>query len=298
MKWRDIGYRLEGAVLHAAMRLVRLLSPVAASNLGGAIARTIGPLLPVSRVADANLRLALPALDAAARKRVVRGVWDNLGRTVGELPHLPGLRMTPDGPGFEVVGSEHLQRLAAEGGPAMLFSGHIANWELLIPVAAAHGVAMALVYRAASNPIADAIINDLRREAIGVVTMFPKGADGARRSMAHLRAGGVLGMLTDQKMGDGIAVPLFGHPAMTASAGAALALRFHCKLLPAHAERLGPARYRVIVEPPMPLPDTGDRAADVLALTTAMNGCLERWIRARPAEWLWLHRRWPKELLT
>jgi KDO2-lipid IV(A) lauroyltransferase len=128
--------------------------------------------------------------------------------------------------------------------------------------------------------------------------MFPKGAEGARGALRHLLAGGVLAMLVDQKMNDGIAATLFGHRAMTASAGAALALRFRCKLLPAHAERLGPARLRIVVEAPLPLPDSGDRAADVTALTQAMNGCVERWIAARPAEWLWLHRRWPKELQT
>ena len=39
---------------------------------------------------------------------------------------------------------------------------------------------------------------------------------------------------------------------------------------------------------------TGDRQADILAATTRMNQVLERWVRARPQEWLWLHRRWPK----
>ncbi len=45
----------------------------------------------------------------------------------------------------------------------------------------------------------------------------------------------------------------------------------------------------------MAIPDTGDRRADMLAMTQAMNGYLERWIRARPESWLWMHRRWPKE---
>ena len=289
---RDLQFRFEAAVLWLALRLVRLLSPVAASNLGAAVARTLGPLLPVSRVADANLRLAFPGMDAAARTAVVRGVWDNLGRTVAEIPHLPKLR-------WEIAGAEHIAAVRRAGGPALFFSGHIANWEVLTPAAAANGVLLAGVYRAATNPYADRLINALRREAIGAETkMFPKGAEGARGALAHLRSGGVLAMLVDQKMNDGIAAPFFGHPAMTPSAGAALALRFRCPLIPAHVERLGPARLGIVVEAPLPLPDTGDRAADTASLTAAMNACLETWIRARPAEWLWLHRRWPKEFYT
>jgi KDO2-lipid IV(A) lauroyltransferase len=41
------------------------------------------------------------------------------------------------------------------------------------------------------------------------------------------------------------------------------------------------------------LPDSGDRDADALALMAAINDRLEAWIRARPEQWLWTHRRWP-----
>ena len=124
--------------------------------------------------------------------------------------------------------------------------------------------------------------------------MFPKGAAGARLALAHLSRGGYLGMLMDQKMNDGIEARFFGRPAMTAPALAALALRFRCPVVPAHVQRVGPARFRLVCEEPLDLPDTGDRQADILAVTQAVNDRLERWIRARPEGWLWLHRRWPK----
>ena len=79
---------------------------------------------------------------------------------------------------------------------------------------------------------------------------------------------------------------------MTAPALAAFALRFRCPVLPAHVERIGPVRFRMVLDAPLALPDSGDRAADIAALTREVNATLERWIRARPAEWLWLHRRW------
>ncbi len=269
---------------------------MAASNLGGAVARAIGPLLPVSRVADANLLLALPELDAAARRRVVRGVWENLGRTVSEMPHVAGLRETASGPGLELVGGAVVDRLAAQGGAAIFVSGHLANWEVLQVAAREHGVPFGYVYRAASNPVVDGIVVELRRRVAGAgIPHFPKGAAGARGILGHLRAGGRVAMLVDQKMNDGIAAPFFGHPAMTAPSAAALALRFRCPLVLAHAERLGPARFRVVCEAPLDLPDSGDRQADIAALTATLNGALERWIRARPGEWLWLHRRWPKQ---
>jgi Kdo2-lipid IVA lauroyltransferase/acyltransferase len=291
-------HRAEAAVAASLLWLVGRLSPTAASNLGGFVARAIGPWLPVSRVAYRNLELALPELDHAARRRIVRGVWDNLGRTACELPHVASLRQnTPSGPGWEMVGEEHLVALAERGGPAIFFSGHIANWEMLPPAVAAYGMVFSSMYRGAKNPLIDRMLIRLRHKALGAeVPQFAKGAAGARAALAHVNRGGFLGMLMDQKMNDGIPARLFGREAMTAPALAAIALRLRCPVIPGHVERIGPARFRLVCEAPMDLPDSGDRQADVAAVTQRVNDWLERWIRARPEEWLWVHRRWGREV--
>jgi Kdo2-lipid IVA lauroyltransferase/acyltransferase len=288
--------RVEAGLVAAAFGLMRMLGPVRASNLGGVVLRAIGPRLPVSRVADTNLRLALPGLDATARRRIIRGVWENLGRTVCEMPHVPFLGPTASGPGWELEGVEIARMIAAHPGPVIFFSGHIANWEMHAAVAHGFGVSLSLAYRAPDNPIVDARMAAIRAQASGGAPLFAKGAKGARGMVQHLMSGGRLGMLMDQKMNDGIAVPFFGHPAMTAPALAALALRHRCLVVPVNMIRLGPARFREVCEMPLALPDTGDRQADIVALTTAVNQHLEQWIRERPESWLWLHRRWPKEL--
>lgn len=290
-------HQAEALMARTALHLLRALGPAASSNLAGMLSRAIGPLLPVSRIADANLREALPELDAAARRRVVRGVWDNLGRTVGELPHLASLHETATGAGWELVGDDTLRWLAAKGGAAIFFSGHIGNWEVLPLATARRGVPSAALYRPADNQEIDRLILELRRASPGAnEKLFPKGAHGARQTLLHLRQGGYVGLLQDQKMNDGIEARFFGRPAMTASALAALALKFGCAVLPTYAQRIGPARFRVTYEPLLTLPASGDRAADIAALTQTVNDRLEDWIRAKPESWLWLHRRWPKEL--
>jgi KDO2-lipid IV(A) lauroyltransferase len=293
----SLSQRIEAGATSLAIGLLRRLSPESASNLGGWVARTIGPILPVSRIADANLRLALPELSQAERRRIIHAVWDNLGRTAGELPHVSRLSRNPHGPGWQATGAEILEEQARRGGPAIFFSGHIGNWEMLPPAVASFGIRMSSMYRAAANKRVDAMIVGLRKEAMGGdLPMFPKGATGARGALAHLMKGGFLGLLVEQTMNDGIPVEFFGHRAMTASALAALALRFRCPVIPGYIDRLGPARLRLIVEPPLPLPDSGNRQADIASLTRLVNATLERWIRARPEIWLWLHRRWPAEL--
>lgn len=290
--------RAEAALASGLARLLGALPPAAASNLGGAVAAAIGPMLPVSRVAHANLRAALPELDAAGRRRVVRAVWEQMGRSAGEFPHVAGLQQTASGPGWEVTGQDVLNALSAQGGPAIFVSGHIGNWEVLPHAARAFGLPVASFYRAAQNKQVDALIGRLRRSAGGdELPLFPKGARGARQAMGHLRGGGRLAMLVDQKLNDGVPARLFGMPAMTAPAAAAFALHFGCPVIPAVCRRIGPARLRLVVEQPLVPPASGDRAADILGLTQQINDVLERWIRAEPGSWLWLHRRWPKEIV-
>jgi KDO2-lipid IV(A) lauroyltransferase len=287
---------LERSAFLGAYTILNRLDPDWASNVGGAAARAIGMTLPVCKVADANLKYVMPELDEPARKRIIRAVWDNIGRAMGELPHLNKLDRTLSGPGWEISGEEVLLAQMVRGGPAIFFSGHIGNWEMLPPILARIGIPMASFYRELSNPEVNEAINDLRHRAAGVqLPMFSKGAIGARNAFAHLSRGGYLGMLVDQKMNDGISVDLFGRPAMTAPALAALALRFRCPVIPGRIRRIGPARLRLEVEEPLALPGSGNRHADIASLMLLVNQVLERWIRDEPGSWLWLHRRWPKE---
>jgi KDO2-lipid IV(A) lauroyltransferase len=278
------------AALRACFGLLRLLGPVRASNLAAWVTRLIGMRLPVCLVADRNLRSAFPAMIAAERRRVIAEVWETIGRNVGELPHLADLRETASGPGWEMVGRENIPL-----GQAVFFSAHYGNWEMVLPIASQLGMAVSGFYRRASNPVMDRFITTQRMAALGPgVAMFPKGAQGARQALAHVMGGGSLGLLVDQKMNDGIAVPFFGRDAMTAPAAAQFTLRFGLPLVPIRVQRLGPARMRMIIEPALDVGRTGDRQADILALTTAMNATVERWVRADPGAWLWLHKRWPK----
>ena len=49
------------------------------------------------------------------------------------------------------------------------------------------------------------------------------------------------------------------------------------------------------IHEPLTVEPSGDHDRDVLALTTKLNAALEAVIRKRPSQWLWIHRRWPKD---
>ncbi len=287
---------LIAALVYPIYYFFALLPVGMASALGGQLGRLVGRLAPgLTRRALNNVTQAMPELPLSKRIAIVRGMWDNIGRNLAEHPHITRLWNNSRNPRIEMIGGEHLRALAAqERHPCLLVSGHLANWELLPSTGAQHGLAMTLVYRRPNNPYIDHLMTGRRRAGDG--RFLPKGQEAARAMVNTLLRGGAIAMLVDQKLNDGIAVPFFGLPAMTAPSLAQLGLKYACPVLLARCERLGGAHFRITIFPPDYVPDSGKREADVLAYMTRINAQLESWIRERPEQWLWLHNRWPDQI--
>ena len=62
---------------------------------------------------------------------------------------------------------------------------------------------------------------------------------------------------------------------------------------PLSVVRLPGVRFRVTAHEPIRVPDTGDKAADILAGIQAANAFVEDCVRAHPVDWFWVHKRWP-----
>ena len=285
---------VEYALFRALMGLFWVLGLERASNFGGWVARKFGPGLPVTRRARRNMARALPELDEAARERAIADMWDNLGRTFAEYPHLGKIWSVKPGARVEIVGfKEAEQAVRGKGKGGIFVSGHCGNWETMPGVFGDHGVKAALVYRAPNNPYVDAWISARRQERSPIVAA--KGADGARMILKTLKDGNLLAMLIDQKLNDGIAVPFFGREAMTSPAAAHLSLRHGAPIIFGWCTRLPRSHYRVAATDVFDPAPTGNHVKDVYDLTLKINQALEARIRAEPWNWLWLHNRWPKD---
>lgn len=270
----------------------RALGVDRASAVGGAITRTLGPLLPETRYADENLKAVFPDWDEKRRRQTILGVWENLGRTAAEFAHLDKFNPAEIGGRLEIVGAEKVGALAANG-PLIFVSGHFANWEVMADVLDYAGLQFAIVYRAANNPLVDELIIKTRARSMSKL-QTPKGGAGSRAIIDMMAKGCSVAMLVDQKQNSGITVPFLGRDAKTATTAARLALRFRAPIVPASVERLRGARFRVIVHDPIIAAPSGDHAADIVKVTTRINDSIGRAILERPEQWLWLHRRWPK----
>ena len=282
---------LETALVWGSFAAFGWLSIERASRLGGFVGRTLGPRLPVSRRARDNLRRAFPDKEGTEIEGIVRAMWDNLGRVAAEYPHLGKIECYAEDGHVEVVGTEILDQLGEEGASCIFFGGHLANWEIVPLGAAQRGLVVNYIYRRPNNPGVERIVRAARAPGGGV--QAPKGRRGARQVNAALRDGGHLGILIDQKFNEGIAVPFFGRDAMTAPALATLYRLHGCRVVPVRVERLGGPRFRLTIYPPLDMPAREAEGGDAYSIMCCVNAILEGWIRERPEQWMWLHRRWP-----
>jgi tetraacyldisaccharide 4'-kinase len=284
---------VEAALFFTLMGFFRLLGLERASALGGWLGRTIGPRVKPANRARQNLKLAMPELSEEQRERVVVQMFDNLGRLMGEYPHLDKFTATGPNAHIEVIGGEIIKRVKAEGHGVVAISGHFANWELIPLAAHLNGINGAGIYRAPNNPFMD---DWLVKERIAHTfpSQIPKGPEGGRLIIKAVKAGMDVAMLIDQKMNEGIAVPFFGYPAMTAPAAATLSIRYNMPIIPLRLERVEGTKFRLYVDEPPEIPRTGDLNADIETLCIWLNDYLERAIRKNPGQWLWLHQRWGK----
>lgn len=286
---QDLIWRLEAAAFSGLFAVLRGLGVDRASGLGGWLLRTLGPLTGTQKTVMRNLRIAFPDMSADDRRKLALAQWDQTGRTFAELAVMD--RLTPDGGRVEVVGIERLHALRDGGRPAVLISGHLANFEVMAAVIMAAGVPCQVTYRAANNPYVDALIRQ-SRERYGIRLFAPKG-DGTRELVAGMKRGDSIALLVDQKYNEGPEVEFFGQPVNASPGASRLALKFGTVMQPLSVVRLPGARFRVTAHEPITVEDTGDKVGDILRGVQAANLFVEDCVRRHPEDWFWVHKRWP-----
>jgi KDO2-lipid IV(A) lauroyltransferase len=282
-------------LVKALFAFARAIGPERSSDLGGWIARVLGPLVPAHRTAMANLRAAYPEKSEAEIRGIAGSAWANLGRTGAEYAHLGALLdYDPDNPEAgrtEVVGIEHFLALRDDGKPGLIFSAHLGNWELPAICAARFGLEATAVFRPPNDPGVARIVHEVRSGTMG--GLAASAGQGAAFAMTGvIERGGHLGQLIDQHFTRGIPVDFMGKPAFANPLLAKLARHYDCPVHGVRVIRLGGHRFRLELTPPLDLPRDADGLVDVAGAVQAMQRVVEGWVREHPEQWLWMHRRW------
>jgi len=271
---------------------LRALPRGARASLARAVARLVW-LLGIRRAVTLdNLAHAFPEKPEAERKAIARAAYANMALAAVESISSDLIPDAELGRAVEAIAGPAWATLEARltaHQPVLIASAHFGSWELFAEVMARRKFAFSAVVRPLEGAFNARVV--AARTAAGVQLILQRGA--MRGIFAALKAGRAVVQLIDQSLParHGVFVPFFGRLASTTPSLSLAALRTGAPVYVVLAVRTHEG-LRMQVDGPVPLPDTGDREADLTAHTAQLTALIEKGIRVHPDQWLWLHRRW------
>ena len=277
--------RIQNALARAVLGVALLLPyRLRVALVGKVVAYVVAPLAGWNRRIADNLAHARPDLDAAAHRRIMRGVADNMGRALIEIysgeEFLAQTRDSViDGPGVAALNAAR-----ADGRPIVLVTAHLGNYDAVRGKLSREGFPMAALYRPMENPA----FNAHYLKAISTIAepVYPTDGRGITSLVRHLKDGGVIGIVADVASTKSPALKFFGKTAHTPLSAAEWAAKYDAEMIPVFGIRNDDGlTFRIHVAEPLAR-DTPE------AMMQAYNDAVEEIVRAHPEQWFWIHRRW------
>jgi KDO2-lipid IV(A) lauroyltransferase len=302
---RALLFRLEALIVQLFWSVFRALPPERAAGLGRFAVGLLGPRSAKAALVKANLSIAFPKLDPAAIDDLAGRTWRNIGLVFGEYAHLHRIARVDGDPRLEIVDHCGLDVYRLRERQAIFLGAHLSNWEIMALALGREGVPLLALHAPLQNPYLDVLMDRARQQVdCGMLRRGRSMRDRAGMSFAQvaslmhqLRNGGSLGLLLDLWVKDGVPLSFFGQPMRTSLTPARLAERYGCDIVPVRTERLGAARFRLTVYPPL-IHDAvcADEEARAIGITKQMIALMEQWIGDQPDEWMCASRRWDKSV--
>lgn len=286
--------------LSLPLRAVLLCAGLAASflprswelRLGPALGRLVLRLgLFKSAIARENIRRCLPELDAAGIERLLTRNYEHYGNLFFEFLHffspIPGHYRRYAESVSRLEGRENWERASAKGAGVLFVACHLGFWEMLAAAGGLSGMPLTVVTTTLKPRWLDEMIT-ARRLSTGVRAAYHPGS--VPSVLRALRKGESVAFMNDQYARPPMGVPVrfFGVDVDTLAAVAPLAKRTGAAIVPVSAYRDEAGVSRVVIEPEL---DLGEAQGDAKAGTQVLAAKVEQWVRRRPEQWLWIHRR-------
>jgi len=290
---RQTLWAIEGLILGSIHLAMSLLPTDFASALGKRVFMWLGPKQSRHRKFKMNFALAFPDKPDEEIERLATAAWGNLGSVLAEYAHLDAICRPGKNERLEVVVEEEFETLRDPSKPAVLVSGHLANWELLAAAITSRlDIPVTATYTPPPNPWINRLLVRWRRP---LGCKLVQRDESVRPFIKELVSGRSIGLALDQRVDSGKLIPFFGMGKYTTLVPARLALRHGCELIPMCVERLDGARFRATFYPPIkPDDESLDDQGKAKQMTCKLNKLMEDWIRARPEDWFCSKRIWPK----
>jgi KDO2-lipid IV(A) lauroyltransferase len=285
---KKIVYLFEYGLVLVLYHLLRLFSLRTASTIGGFLGRLCLRFFRLT-VTKKNLNWVFPNLNITKKKQIIRDFHDNYGRNFVEYFFLDRLENEPT-LSVNIKTPDLLEKILLNNQPKIVITAHYGNWEIALWALSQAGFPLNPIYRKINNTYIDNLILNLRGNF--TEQQIKKGPNAGKESFRLLKKGKNLVLLIDQKMQEGLAVPLFGKPAMTPNGAIKLAMLANAQIIPGRIIRKQNLEFDLFLEEPIEY-DKNSPTVEYDTLLT-INQILERWILEHPEQWFWFHRRFEK----
>lgn len=242
----------------------------------------------------AVLRRVRPEIEGPALQRAVERAFASYARYWMECFRVPVIPRAELEAHMSREGFENLYAGLAMGRGVILALPHLGSWDYGGAWLAAIGHPMTVVAEPARPPEMFEWFAQMRR-AIGL-TVVPLDRHAGTVVLRTLRAGGVVGLLSDRNLGrGGVEVELFGERTTLPAGPATLALRGGASLMTAAVYTRRHGQHLAVIGPPIAADRRGPLRDDVTRVTQAMAADLEVLIRRAPEQWHLFRPNWPAD---
>jgi len=272
-------------ILLALFRVLGVMPIKVNLVLGKAIGLLFWALAPSrKRIAATNIALCFPELDADTRAQLVKDVMVACGQSFLETTMALWGGQNKFRDCHRISGLEYIEQAKADGRGVLLLSCHFTTLDVCGRILSFY-TPFDLFYRKDPNPL---LAYELIKARQGFLDATILSKD-TRQLIKNLRKGHVVWYAPDQDYGlkHSVFAPFFGVQAATIRATAKVAALANAVVLPYSHYRHKDGHYELIIEPPLEEFPSGDEVANA----TRINSVIERAIRRKPEQYLWVHRR-------
>ncbi len=281
-----LSFRLEWLALRVIGGILRSMPLDWASAFMGSMWRLIAPMTHRHARAKAHLMTAYPDMSLNEADRMIRDMWENLGRVSAETVLLSKIHKDPSRVTY--ANPEVFSPSVGEG--AVLVTMHSGNWEVVSDKAEELGLPLAGVYQKLNNPFSEAYLVE-RRDFLYKLGLYCKGHDTGAKIISILRRKGSVAFVADVRDKRGVKIEFFKQQAAATHIPAALARTMNKRLIAVVARRKKGARFEILAKE-IPVARTKDRVQDAITTTQAIHDQFEEWIREEPSQWMWIMKKW------
>jgi len=287
-----IKYFFEFLSIISLLCIFKIIGLRNASNLGSILGKLVGPLFRSKNIIKQNIKIGLGNLGEEKETEIINGMWSNIGRTFAEYVFLKDFKFNKTNfDHIKINGTNYLNEVKNNNEPAIFYSGHFANFELMAMELDKFGIKCAAIYRPLNNFFLNPLMEYLRMKYI-CPNQIPKGRMGIREIISKVKDGYSIALMVDQRVSEGPRTLFFNKPAHTTTIPAQLALKYNCKLVPISLERKEGPNFEMTIHEPYKIEKTGNDEEDTKNITLKINQVIEKMILNNPKQWIWSHNRW------